>query len=155
MFNHGSQFDADQLLNIFLPFSKNPEQEEGRICMFQPTQKYMPFILNLLKFIFAMSKRMNRLMKNTSNKTNHMDLCQGKALFEILKTFNIHTMKGRNEIHKLIFDKKTGGIGGIYEDMKKFDQLYPKELEIFKTGVKQMRNYNQHKQFAKPPQASF
>ena len=30
-------------------------------------------------------------------------------------------IKGRNEIHKLLFDKKTGAIGGIYEDMKKFE----------------------------------
>ena len=49
MFNHGSQFDADQLLNIFFPFSKNLEYKEGRICIFQPGQKYIPFALSLLK----------------------------------------------------------------------------------------------------------
>ena len=37
LLNHGSQFDADQLLNIFFPFSKNPEREEGRICSLQPS----------------------------------------------------------------------------------------------------------------------
>ena len=122
LFSHGSQFNADQLLSIFLPFSKNPEQEEGRICIFQPTQKYTQFVLNLLKFIFAMCKRMNKLMRGTSDSTNHMDSCQGKVLFEALKTCNMHMIKGRNEIHKLLFDKKTGTVGGIYEDMKKFDQ---------------------------------
>ena len=118
LFNHRSQLDADQLLNIFLPFSKNSEQEEGRICIFQPTQKCTLFVLNLLKFIFAVCKRINKLMRNTSGGTNHMDFCQAKALFEALKTCNTHTIKGRNEIHKLLFDKKTGAIGGKYEDMK-------------------------------------
>ena len=50
---------------------------------------------------------------------NHMDLCQGKALFEALKSYNTNTMKGSNEIYKLLCDKKTGTIGGIYEDIKK------------------------------------
>ena len=45
-------------------------------------------------------------MRDTSDETNHMDLCQGKALFEALKACNTHTVKGRNEIHKLLFDKK-------------------------------------------------
>ena len=66
MFNHGSQFDADQLLNIFFPFNKNPEYEEGRICIFQPGQKYIPFALSLLKYIYAMSKRMNKIMRDTA-----------------------------------------------------------------------------------------
>ena len=113
MFNHGSQFDADQLLNIFFPFSKNPEYEEGRICIFQPGQKYIPFALSLLKYIYAMSKRMNKIMRDTAEQANHMDLCQGKALFEALKSYNTDTMKGRNKIYKLLFDKKTGVIGGI------------------------------------------
>ena len=98
---------------------------------------------------------MNKLMRDTSDNTNHMDLCQGKALFEVSKTCNTHTMKGRNEVYKLLFDRKTGAIGGIYEDMKKFEQWYPKELEIFKKGVKQMRNYNQRDDLAQPPQTSF
>ena len=102
-----------------------------------------------------MCKRMNKQMRDTSDSTNHIDSCQGKALFEALKTCNTQTIKGRNEIHKLLFDKKTGTIGGIYEDMKKFEQLYPKELEIFKKGIKQMRSYNQQKHFAQPPQISF
>ena len=46
LLNHGSQFDAGQLLNIFFPFSKNPEREEGRICSLQPSQKYVPFALS-------------------------------------------------------------------------------------------------------------
>ena len=29
IFNHGSQLNAHQLLNIILPFSKNPELDEG------------------------------------------------------------------------------------------------------------------------------
>ena len=132
LFSHGSQFDANQLLNIFLPFSKNPEQEEGRICIFQPTQKYALFVLNLLKLIFAVCKRMNKLMRDTSDSTSHIDSCKGKALFEALKTCNTHTIKGRTEIRKLLFDNKAGAIGGISEDVNKFNQLYPKESIIFK-----------------------
>ena len=153
MFNHGSQFDADQLLNIFFPFSKNPEYEEGRICIFQPGQKYISFALSLLKYIYAMSKRMNKIMRDTAERTNHMDLCQGKALFEALKSYNTNTMKGRNEIYKLLFDKKTGAIGGIYENMKKFEQIYPEETAIFEKGLSQLRNYNQHN--TQPPKMAF
>ena len=96
--NHGSQFDADQILNIFLPFSKNPEQEEGH--------KYVNFALKILQFICAMSRRMNKIMRDCPKETTHMDLCQGKALFEALQNYNVNTAKGRYEIHKLLFDKK-------------------------------------------------
>ena len=47
LFNHASAFDADQLVNMFLPFSSNPEKE-GRICIIQPSKGHLPFILDLL-----------------------------------------------------------------------------------------------------------
>ena len=43
-----------------------------------------------------------------------MDLCQGKALFAALQGHNTNTIKGRNEILKLFFDKKNGIVGGGY-----------------------------------------
>ena len=106
LLNHSSQFDADQILNIFLLFSKNPEQEEGRRCVLQPGHKYVNFALKILQFIHAMSRRMNKIMRDCPKETTHMDLCQGKALFEALQNYNINTAKGRYEIHKLFFDKK-------------------------------------------------
>ena len=72
IFNHGSQLDAHQLLNILLPFSKNPEKEEGRICTIQPAKHHIPFLLNILKFTFAMGKRINKIMRDTSNETSHI-----------------------------------------------------------------------------------
>ena len=35
LFNHGSQLDAHQLVNIFLPYNKNPYKEIGRLCTIQ------------------------------------------------------------------------------------------------------------------------
>ena len=84
LLNHGSQFDAHQLLNILFPFSKNPEAEEGRICIIQPGHKYVPLSLSMLQFIYAMNHRINKFMRDSPQQTNHMDLCQGKALFEAL-----------------------------------------------------------------------
>ena len=94
LFNHGSQFDGDQLLNILFPFSRNPEQEEGRISILQPSQKYIPLALNLLKFIFAMTRRMNKIIRDSPQDTSHMDMCQGKALFEALQSsYNTNTIR--------------------------------------------------------------
>ena len=55
LFNHGSELDAHQLVNILLPFSKNPDVEIGRLCTFQPARTYLSTILKSLQFIFAMS----------------------------------------------------------------------------------------------------
>ena len=128
LLNHRSQFDAHQLLNIFFPFNKNPECKEGRICSLQPSQKYILFALNFLKFIFVTCKRVNGIMRDTFEETNHMDFCKGKALFEVLNGYNLNSVQGRNEVYKLLFDKKTRAIGGIYDDMEKFEGLYPTEL---------------------------
>ena len=131
-----------QLWNIFFPFSKNPEREEGRICSLQPSEKYIPFALNFLKFIFVTCKRVNGIMRDIVEERNHMDLCQGKALFEVLNGCNLNSVRGGNEVYKLLFDKKTGAIGGIYDDMEKFEGLYPTELSIFKQGLRQLHGYN-------------
>ena len=84
IFSHGSQLDAHQLLNILLPFSKNPEKEEGRICMIQPVKQHTSYMFKLLKFVFAMSKRINKVMRDIATETYHMDLCQGKAFHEVI-----------------------------------------------------------------------
>ena len=51
-----------------------------------------------------MSRQMNKIMRDCPKETTHMDLCQGKALFEALQNYNINTAKGRYKIHKLLFD---------------------------------------------------
>ena len=71
-------------------------------------------------------------MRDSLEQTNHMDLCQGKALFAALQGYNTNTIKGRNEILKLFFAKKNGIVGGIYEDMHKFEAIYPEANDIFK-----------------------
>ena len=75
LFNHGSQVDPHQLLNMLCPFSRNPEIE-GRICIIQPSHKCAPYALNILRFVYAMCKRVNRVMRDTVNESNHMDCCQ-------------------------------------------------------------------------------
>ena len=120
---------------------KNPEHEEGRICSLQPNQKYIPFALSFLKFMLAMCKRVNKVMRDTFEETNHMDMCQGKALFEVLSGHNLNSVRGRNEVYKLLFDRKNGAIGGIYEDMCKLDVIYPNELSIFGKGLRQLHGY--------------
>ena len=142
LLNHGSQFDAHQLLNILFPFSKNPETEEGRICIMQPCHKHTPFAMSILKYIHAVSHRINKVMRDSSEKMHHMDSCQGKAIFTILQSYNMNTIKGRNEIFKLFFDKKTGIMGSIYQDVCKFETIYPETNEIFKKRLSQLKNYN-------------
>ena len=138
LFNHGSEFDANQLVNIFLPFSKNPDLELGRLCTIYPAKTHIATMPRLLRFAFAMSKRMNSLMKGTNDTLCHMDVCQGRALFEVVSNYNINTTKGRNELFRLIFDKKTRTLGSIYEDMKHFDELFPKEAKVFDNAVDQI-----------------
>ena len=113
LFNHGSQFDAHQLVNMFVPYTKNPDRELGRQCTIQPASAYLTHILSTLRFIYAMSKRINAIMKDANETLGHMDVCQGQAFFEVISNYNINSTKGRNELHKLLFDKKSGAIGGI------------------------------------------
>ena len=116
LFNHGSQLDPHQLVNILLPFSKNADRELGRLCTIQSAHAYLDHLLDTLRFVFAISKRINSIIKDANDTLGHMDVCQGKALFEVLSNHNPNSNKGRNEIFKLIFDKKVGAIGGIYDD---------------------------------------
>ena len=111
LFNHWSELDAQQLVNILLPFSKSPDVEIGRLCTFQPARAYLSTMLKSLQFIFAMSKRINGIMKDDDNSLGHMDVCQGRVLFEVIRNYDVSTRKGRNELYNLIFDKKSGALG--------------------------------------------
>ena len=135
LFNHGSAFDADQLVNMVLPFSTNPERE-GRICVIQPPKGHLPYILDILRYIYAMSRRVNRLLNDSNDE--HMDSAQGLTLFKVMNKFNTNTGKHRNNIFKLLFDKKTGSLGGIYEDMKHFKKLYSKAEGTFQKAVSEL-----------------
>ena len=135
LFNHGSAFDADQLVNMVLLFSTNPERE-GRICIIQPSKGHLPYILDILHYIYAMTHRVNRLLNDTVDE--HMDSAQRLSLFKVINKFNTNTSKHRNEIFKLLFDKKTGSLGGIYEDMKHFKQLYSKADSTFKKAITEL-----------------
>ena len=134
LFNHGSSFDADQLVNILLPHSSNPEKD-GRICIIQPTKQHIPFMHNLLRYVFAMSKRMHRLMADDNKPNKHMDKSQGASFFSVIGKYNTNVAKQRNDLYKLLFDKKKGSIGGIYEDMLNFKSIYPKADIIFEKAV--------------------
>ena len=135
LFNHGSAFDADQLVNMILPFSTNPERE-GRICIIQPSKGHIPYILDILRYVYAMSRRVNRLLNDSDD--GHMDSAQGLTLFKVMNKFNTSTGKHRNEMFKLLFDKKTGSLGGIYEDMKRFKQIYPKADSTFEKAFAEL-----------------
>ena len=141
LFNHGSQLDANQLANIFLPYSKNPDIELCRHCTIQPARAYLSTMLPTLKFVYAMSKQINSIMKDATKVLGHMDVCQGKALFEVIGSYDVNTRKGRNELSKLLLDKKSGAIGGIYEDKKRFEMLFPRETKIFESGAEQISTY--------------
>ena len=143
LFNHGSQFDPHQLLNMLCPFSRNPEIE-GRICVIQPGHKYAPYPLNILRFVYAMCKRVNRVMRDTVDESKHMGCCQGVALFAHLqKSSNTQTNQGRKDLFKLFFNKEDGVFGGIYEDMKNFEFLYTEANQIFVEGVQQIKYESQ------------
>ena len=71
-----------------------------------------------------------------------MDKAQGLVFFKVMNKFNTNTGKHRNEMFKLLFDKKTGIIGGIYEDMKHFQSLYPKAEQTFRKAFSEL--YVQH-----------
>ena len=129
----------NQQVNILLPYNKNLDIETGRKCTIQPARAYQSTMLSTLQFIYAMSKRINAMMKDSNDNTlGHMDVCLGKALFDVISGYNVNTKKGRNELYKLLFDRKHGAVGGIFEDMKNFENLYPRENKIFKNGNGQM-----------------
>ena len=65
-------------------------------------------MLQTLQFVYAISKRINSLIKDCNDRQNHMDVCQGKVLFDIVSEYDVNTKKGRNELYKLIFDKRMG-----------------------------------------------
>ena len=139
LFNHGSQLDANQLVNILLPYSKNPDKDLGRQCTIQPARAHVNTMLKMLRFIFAMSRKINSLMKDANETLGHMDVCQGKALFDVVSSYNVNSNKGRNELFKLLFDKKVGALGSIYTDMRDFETLFPKENKIFEHSVEQAK----------------
>ena len=122
---------------MFLPFSTNPEKE-GRICIVQPSKGHIPFLLDLLRYIYAMSKCIHRILKDESDANGHMDKAQGLVLFKVMNKFNTNTSKHRNNIFKLLFDKKNGSLGGIYEDTKHFQSLYPKAEQTFKNAISEL-----------------
>ena len=139
IFNHGPQLDPHQLVNILLPFSKNPDSDiVDRKCTIQPSKAYQPVLLKLLQYTYCMCKRVNYLMKDSEETLGHMGMCSGKALFEVVSSYDTNTRKGRNELFKLFFDKKVGAIGGIYEDVNTFKIKYPQVHKIFENAIEQL-----------------
>ena len=66
IFNHASQLDANQLVNILLPYNKSPDIEIGRRCTIQPARAYQSTMLSTLQFVYAMSKKINAMMKDSN-----------------------------------------------------------------------------------------
>ena len=94
IFNHGSQLDLHQLVNILLPFNKNPDSDiVGRKCTIQPLKAYQPVLLKLLQYTYCMCKRVKDLMKDSDETLGHMDVCLGKALFEVVSSYDTNTEK--------------------------------------------------------------
>ena len=85
-----SQLDANQLV---LPYNKNPDIEIGRNCTIQPAHAYQSTMLSTLQFIYAMSKRINAMMKDSNDTLDHMDVCQEKALFDVISGYDVNTKK--------------------------------------------------------------
>ena len=114
---------------------------KGHTCAIQPAKQHLPIVLGLLKFTFAMSQRVNKFMKDVNDDTCHMDICQGKAFYDVINNYSTQSSKGQNDIYKLLFNKKHGATGGIYEDFKNFDSLYPNEAKAFECGIEQIRKF--------------
>ena len=126
IFNHGSQLDPHQLVNILLPLNKNPDSDiVGRKCTIQPSKAYQPIMMKLLQYTYCMCKRVNDLMKDSE------ETIQGSS-------YDTNTRKGRNELFKLFFDKKVGAIGGIYEDVNTFKIKHPQVHKIFENAIEQL-----------------
>ena len=138
VFNHGSQLDPHQLVNILLPFNKNPDAEVRRKCTIQPSKAHQPTMLKLLQFVYCMSRRINNIMKDSEETLGHMNVCQGKALFEVISRYDTNTRKGRNELYKLLFDRKAGAIGGIYEDLNVFKTKHRHVKKVFENAIEQL-----------------
>ena len=85
-----------------------------------------------------MCKRVNDLMKDSDETLGHMDVCLGKALFEVVSSHDTNTRKGRNKLFKLFFDKKVGAIGGIYEDVNAFKIKHTQLHKIFENAIEQL-----------------
>ena len=83
----------NQLVNILLPYNKNPDIEIGRKCTIQPAGAYQSTMLSTLQFVYAMSKRINATMKDSNDTLGHMDVCQEKALFDVISGYNVNTKK--------------------------------------------------------------
>ena len=139
IFNHGSQLDPHQLVNILLPLNKNSDSDiVGRKCTIQPLEAYQPVLLKLLQYTYCMCKRVNHLMKDSEETLGHMDVCLGKALFKVVSSYDTDTRKGRNELFKLFFDRKAGAIGGIYEDVDTFKIKHSQVHKIFENAIEQL-----------------
>ena len=92
--NHGSQLDPHQLVNILLPLNKNPDSDNvGGKCTIQPSKAYQPILMKLLQYTYCMCKRVNDLMKDSEETLGHMDVCLGKALFEVVSSYDTNTRK--------------------------------------------------------------
>ena len=121
------------LFEVFSSYDTNT-----RKCTIQPSKAYQPVLLKLLQYTYCMCKRVNDLMKDSEETLGHMDVCLGKALFEVFSSYDTNTKKGRNELFKLFFDKKVGAIGGIYEDMNTFKIKHPQVQKIFENAIEQL-----------------
>ena len=47
-------------------------------------------------------------MKDVNDDTCHMDICQGKAFYDVISNYSTQSSKGQKDIYKLLFDKKHG-----------------------------------------------
>ena len=79
-----------------------------------------------------MCERVNDLMKDSEETLGHMDVCLGKALFEVVSLYDTNTRKGRNELFKLFFDKKVGAIGGFMKTLRRLKLNTPKFTKSLK-----------------------
>ena len=77
-------------------------------------------------------------MKDSEETLGHMDVYLGKALFEVVSSYDTNTRKGRNELFKLFFDNKVGAVGGIYEDFNMFKIKHPQAHKLFENAIEQL-----------------
>ena len=67
-------------------------------------------------------------------------ICVGANVYFMLYHLTKRKLqKGRNYINKFLFDKQVGVYGGIYEDMKNFDKLYPEASATFKSNLADLK----------------
>ena len=77
-------------------------------------------------------------MNDSEETLGHMDVCQGKALFEVISRYDTKTRKGRNDLYKLLFDRKAGAIGGIYEDLNIFKTKHQHIQKVFENAIEEL-----------------